>query len=71
MENSFNLLQESENNLQKAQSLSKIGHWKLNVKTLEVEGSKELFRIFGLDESEVNLQSFSETVHPDDREFHA
>ena len=60
---------ESELMLEKAQQIAQIGHWKLNSKTGEVQGSDELFQIFGLDREEATLDNFVEVVHPDDREM--
>ncbi|MBT3363628.1 MAG: PAS domain S-box protein [Chloroflexi bacterium] len=62
-------LRESECNLTQAQSMAHIGHWKLDVITQEVEGSDELFRIFGLSSKEATLEAFTGVVHPDDREY--
>jgi len=55
--------------LNKAQNLSHVGHWRLNAATLEVNGSDELFRIFGLGDREATLEAFAGAVHPDDREY--
>jgi len=62
-------LKESELMLEKAQQIAQIGHWKLNSKSGEVQGSDELFQIFGLEREEATLDSFVEVVHPDDREM--
>ena len=62
-------LQESEKILKKAQSISHIGHFKLDPITLEVSGSDELFNIFGLSQDESTLKAFTEVVHPEDREY--
>ena len=62
-------LQESEEILKKAQSISHIGHFKLDPITLEVSGSDELFNIFGLSQDEATLKAFTEVVHPEDREY--
>jgi PAS domain S-box-containing protein len=62
-------LKESESLLEKAQQLTQIGHWKLNPATGEIQGSDELFRIFGLSREEATLDSFVEVVHPEDREM--
>lgn len=60
-------LRESEELLEKAQSLAQIGHWRLNPITGHVTGSEELFRIFGLPLDAI-FDQFSEVVHPDDSE---
>lgn len=62
-------LHEKTRQLDKAQELSKIGHWKLDTATMEVTGSDELFRIFGLHRHEATLEAFLGAVHPDDREY--
>jgi len=64
-------LRESEYVLKEVQAITHIGHWKLNPETLEVNGSDELFQIFGLNQDEANLDAFLEVVHPDDREYDA
>jgi len=64
-------LRESEHFLKVAQTITHIGHWKLNPITLEVNGSDELFHIFGLNRDEANLDAFLEVVHPEDREYDA
>ncbi len=62
-------LRETAWQLSKAQEMSKVGHWKLDAATLEVTGSDELFRIFGVGRDEANLDAFAAAVHPDDREY--
>jgi len=62
-------LRESEYYLNEAQSITHIGHWKLNPKTKKVFGSDELFKIFDLSRDEASLEAFVEVVHPEDREF--
>jgi PAS domain S-box-containing protein len=63
------LLIESEQFLSQAETMAKIGHWRLNPATGEVTGSDELFRIFGLSREDVSLESFLDAVHPEDREY--
>jgi PAS domain S-box-containing protein len=62
------IIKESEFNLKKAQEMAHIGHWKLDPSTLEVTGSDELFKIFGLTHDEATLEKFADVVHPEDRE---
>ena len=62
-------LLESERLLKRAQEIAHIGHFKFNPKTSAVEGSDELFAIFGLTQEEFQFSDFIESVHPDDREF--
>lgn len=62
-------LRESEILLEKAQAISKIGHWKLNPITGDVCGSDELFHIFEIRREDASLETFINVVHPDDREM--
>ena len=62
-------LRENEHYLKEAQEMSHIGYFKLNPTTLEVSGSDELFKIFGLSHDEASLDAFAEVVHPDDKEY--
>ena len=55
--------------LSEAQEMSKVGHWWLDAATLEVTGSEELFRIFGVGKDEASLETFAAVVHPDDLEY--
>jgi PAS domain S-box-containing protein len=64
-----NVLQESEEMLRRAQSIAHIGHFKFNPVTAVVDGSDELFRIFGLTREEFQFSDFLSSVHPDDRDF--
>ena len=60
-------LQESENTLRRAQEIAHIGHFKFNPATGIVEGSDELFRIFGLTREQFQFSDFVNSVHPADR----
>ena len=51
----------------RSQQLSKIGHWDIDVKTMKLTGTDELFEIFGLPKG-ASFMAFDEVVHPDDRE---
>ena len=62
-------LHESEKLLRRAQSIARLGHFKFNPLTNEVEGSDELFRVYGLSREEFQFSNFVESVHPDDRDF--
>ena len=62
-------LQESERHHKQAQAMAHIGHWSLAPETEEIDGSDELFRIFGLGREEATLGAFAEVVHPEDREY--
>jgi len=63
------ILKQSEENLNRAQTLAQLGHWELDPVTMEVSGSKELFKIFGLTNQEATLDAFGGVVHPDDRGY--
>jgi len=62
-------LSEREQLLQKAQAISHLGHFKFNPNTNVVEGSDELFNIFGLSREDFQFSDFVSTVHPNDRDF--
>ncbi len=62
-------LRESEENLTKAQTLSHLGSWKLDIQTMKVTGSEELFNIFGLSRDEMGVDSFNAIFHPDDKKY--
>lgn len=57
------------NDLAKAQQLAKIGNWALHPESGKIEGSDELFRIFGLSRNDVTLEAFVSAVHPDDKDY--
>jgi PAS domain S-box-containing protein len=67
--NTENNLKENERILNNAQVMAHIGHFYLNTNTLEVSGSDELFKIFGLTTADNNLDAFANVVHPDNREY--
>ena len=62
-------LQKSEESLNEAQCLSKLGSWDLDLINNEVVWSDEVYRIFGLERNEfgASYNDFLEVVHPDDR----
>lgn len=61
----------AERLLKKAQSMSNIGHWNLDLVQNELEWSDETYRIFGLQpqEFDATYDAFVERIFPDDREF--
>jgi PAS domain S-box-containing protein len=61
------MLLESEELLRRAQSIAHVGHFKYNPSTGVVDGSDELFRIFGLTREQFQFSDFVNSVHPDDR----
>lgn len=61
-------LQKSQQNLEQAQSISRVGSWEHSFVTGKLIWSKELYRIFELEnESEDTLyESYKKRIHPDD-----
>lgn len=55
--------------LAEAQEVAKLGSWKLDVATKTVTWSRELYRVFDVDEAEfgASYDAFLSRVHPDDR----
>ncbi len=60
-------LRESENMLRRGQEIAHIGHFKFDPASGLVNGSDELFRIFGLTRKQFQFSDFVNAVHPDDR----
>jgi signal transduction histidine kinase len=62
-------LRQSRDNLNRAQRLAKIGSFERDLRTGEVIGSEEFYRIFGLDPQTPapTKQEFLPLIHPDDR----
>jgi diguanylate cyclase (GGDEF)-like protein/PAS domain S-box-containing protein len=61
-------LRESEQMLQQAQEVARLGSWFYDLKADELHWSAETFRIFGVPASErLNYESVVARVHPDDR----
>ncbi|RXA21870.1 PAS domain S-box protein [Methanosarcina sp. MSH10X1] len=71
LENAYNSLKESEKSLAEAQRMAHLGNWNWNIITDKIYWSDEAYRIFGLkpQESGINLGTFLNYVHPDDREY--
>lgn len=56
--------------LDRAQSVGKIGNWRLDLKKNELIWSDENYRIFGVDIGKSQTyESFLSMIHPDDREY--
>ncbi|MEN6383734.1 MAG: PocR ligand-binding domain-containing protein [Phycisphaerales bacterium] len=63
-------LQLSKRDLNRAQSVSHIGSWRLNVRNNDLTWSDETYRIFGIaDTQTLTYESFVSFVHPDDKDF--
>ena len=65
----FKELQENEDRLKKAQEISHLGSWELDVIGNRLSWSDEVYRIFGLKPQEfaATYEDFLEAIHPDDR----
>jgi len=63
-------LRESEESLQQAQSVGKIGNWRLDLVKNELVWSDENYRIFGVKKGiPQTYESFMAIVHPEDRDY--
>ena len=64
------LLQQSKDDLNRAQSVGKIGSWIVDVATGSVEMSDEALRMIGTStQNRISLDALVSLVHPDDREM--
>jgi PAS domain S-box-containing protein len=64
------LLNESREDLNRAQAVAQTGSWRLNVQQNELLWSDENWRIFGVaGGTPLTYETFLSTVHPDDREY--
>ncbi len=62
-------LRRSEDNYRQAQSVAKIGSWRVDIPSGLLEWSDETYRIFGRSPDQpLSLDVFYEAVHPDDRD---
>ncbi|PKN30900.1 MAG: hypothetical protein CVU64_01095 [Deltaproteobacteria bacterium HGW-Deltaproteobacteria-21] len=63
-------LQESRNDLNRAQAVAHTGSWRLDVRRNELTWSDETYRIFGIPEgTSLTYEDFLSAVHPEDREY--
>jgi PAS domain S-box-containing protein len=60
----------NELRLQEAQALTHLGNWEMDLRTLGVVWSDEMFTILGFNPAQINpgLAPYLDVVHPDDRE---
>jgi diguanylate cyclase (GGDEF)-like protein/PAS domain S-box-containing protein len=62
-------LERNERNLKRAQQVSKVGSWELDIASNKLEWSEETYRIFGVPQgTPLTLDSFMSFIHPDDVE---
>jgi PAS domain S-box-containing protein len=71
LEQAYMELKDNERSLAEAQEMAHLGNWERNFVTNKLHWSDEMYRIFGLNpqESEVNYGLFLNYVHPDDRDY--
>jgi PAS domain S-box-containing protein len=63
-------LLESEQDLNRAQTVAQIGSWRLDVQHDQLLWSDETYRIFGVPEgTSMTYEAFLSSVHPEDREY--
>lgn len=63
-------LQESENNLRKAQRVAHVGSWVWDIKANHLEWSDEMYHIFGIEKEKfrgILSDVIKQVIHPDDR----
>lgn len=64
------MLHESQRDLIHAQSMGKIGSWRLDIQRNVLQWSDELFSMFGVAKgTPLTYETFLSIVHPDDREY--
>jgi integral membrane sensor domain MASE1 len=63
-------LERNERNLKRAQRISKVGSWDLDIVRNNLEWSEETYRIFGVATgTPLTLDDFINFIHPDDKEM--
>lgn len=66
-------IKEKERTLEKlrnAESIAKVGNWSYRISDKTIEWSKELWRIFGREKTELTYELFVTWIRPDYQEFH-
>ncbi len=69
-EEQVSLLKESEERLKAATSIAKLGYWRLEIDTDKLSWTDEVYRIWGRQKEDfnLNLENFTQTIHRDDLE---
>ncbi|MBU1396632.1 MAG: PAS domain S-box protein, partial [Gammaproteobacteria bacterium] len=63
-------LRDSQADLSHAQSVARIGNWRLNIQRNELHWSDENYRLYGIPQGlPLTYETFLATVHPDDRAY--
>ena len=64
---SMEKMEETRFYLNKAQEMGRIGHFSYDPLSGKIEGSDQLFRIFGIDPGQSLFTVFADAIHPEDR----
>lgn len=69
----LNRLRHSEHKLKKATAIAKLGYWSIDLETMSLNCSEEVYRIWERkpESFKLNHKSIMETIHPNDRELFA
>ena len=68
-QNLFLKLQESEKLFKQAQALARLGNWTMDLKTNQLNGSEEIFKIYEIENNEeISMEIWAGYLHPEDRE---
>lgn len=62
------ILKQNKENLKEAQRIGNMGHWEIEITSLSIQLSKQLYHICDIDSSSdmVNLEQLKKLIHPDD-----
>ena len=67
-EAALQVLKDKDAQLENAQQIAKLGYWQLNLNTQSLFWSKELYKIWGINQDVIpDFNLFISTVHPDDK----